>query len=87
MIQCCGLLSTCFLQKGMPRSAIRWCQTGLSVADIFPHEAIALQFDMGVALAQTGEAEKALECFEFVFSIDPTYRDVAKRIDDLRGQF
>ncbi len=84
-IQCCGMLSTCFLEKGMPRSAIRWCQTGLDVKQISSHEAMALRYDMGVAHAAAGESERALECFGMIFSVDPTYRDVAQRIDDLKS--
>ncbi len=85
MIQCCGMLSTCFLEKGMPRSAIRWCQTGLGIRDISSHETMALRYDMGVAHAAAGESDRALECFGQVFGIDPSYRDVARRIDDLKS--
>jgi tetratricopeptide (TPR) repeat protein len=85
MIQCCGMLSTCYLEKGMPRSAIRWCQTGLGFAENSSHEALALRYDMGVAHSVTGDSERALECFGSIFRIDPSYRDVAQRIDDLRG--
>ncbi len=85
MIQCCGMLSTCFLEKGMPRSAIRWCESALGVSEISPHEALALRYDMGVAYSITGEANRALECFETVFSSDPGYRDIAQKIDELRG--
>jgi lipopolysaccharide biosynthesis regulator YciM len=84
-IQCCGMLSTCYLDKGMARSAIRWCQTGLRSPDISAHERLALQYDMGVAYALEGETLRALESFGGVFSVDPSYRDVAQRIDDLKA--
>ncbi len=84
-IQCCGMLSTCFLEKGMPRSAIRWCQTALGMKEISSHETMALRYDMGVAHAAAGESDRALECFGQVFGIDPSYRDVARRIDDLKS--
>ena len=84
-IQCCGMLSTCFLEKGMPRSAIRWCQTGLNIKEISSHEATALRYDMGVAHAMAGDPERALECFGTIFGVDPSYRDVAQRIDDLKS--
>lgn len=85
MVQCCGMLSTCFLKKGMPRSALRWCQTGLSITDNSSHEALALRYDMGVALAMSGSREQALTCFDRIFHLDPSYRDVAQRIDELRS--
>jgi tetratricopeptide (TPR) repeat protein len=84
VIQCCGMLSTCFLEKGMARSAIRWCQTGLSIKEISSHETIALRYDMGVAHSSAGDHERAMECFGMIFGIDPSYRDVAQRIDDLK---
>jgi tetratricopeptide (TPR) repeat protein len=85
VIRCCGMLSTCFLDKGMPRSAIRWCQTGLNIPEISSHEAMALRYDMAVAYATTGDSERALECYGTIFGIDPSYRDVAQKIDHLRG--
>jgi tetratricopeptide (TPR) repeat protein len=69
----------------MPRSAVRWCQTGLNLTDISPHEGMALRYDMGVAHSLMGEAERALDCFGELFRIDPTYRDVAHKIDSLKS--
>ncbi len=85
IVQCCGMLSMCFLEKGMARSTLRWCQTGLALADISPHEGMALRYDMGVAYSLTGETDKALQCFGKLFDMDPTYRDVAQRIDSLKS--
>jgi len=87
VIQCCGMLTACFLKKNMPRSALRWCQAGLSVADISSHEGMALRYDMGVAFTMEGENKRALECFDQIFSLDPAYRDVAQKIDELKGGF
>jgi tetratricopeptide (TPR) repeat protein len=84
-IRCCGMLSTCFLEKGMARSAIRWCRTGLSVKEISSHEAMALRYDMGIAHTGAGDTDQALECFGIIFGLDPSYRDVAQRIDDLKS--
>jgi pilus assembly protein FimV len=85
IIQCCGMLSTCFLKKGMARSALRWCQKGLGITDNSSHEAMALRYDMGVAHSMSGSNERALECFDRIFSMDPGYRDVAQRIDELKS--
>jgi tetratricopeptide (TPR) repeat protein len=87
VIQCCGMLSTCFLKKNMPHSAMRWCQTGLAIADISSHEAMAFRYDMGIAHSMAGSKEEALECFNRIFSADPGYRDVAQRMDELRSGF
>jgi len=86
VVRCCGMLSTCYLEKGMPQSTIRWCQTGLSMSEISPHESIALRYDMGVAFTELAEYRHALECFSKIFGMDPGYRDVAQKIDNLRGR-
>ena len=83
-IQCCGMLSTCFLKKEMPHSVLRWCQTGLGIADNSSHEAKALRYDMGVAHLISGSNEQALDCFDQIFRMDPGYRDVAQKIDELK---
>ncbi|MEJ2110200.1 MAG: tetratricopeptide repeat protein [Acidobacteriota bacterium] len=85
LIQCCGMLSTCFIKKSMPRSALRWCQTGLSVNHISDQEAIALRYDMGVSHEMEGNPDLALQCFDQIFSIDPGYRDVAYKIDEIKS--
>jgi pilus assembly protein FimV len=85
VVQCCGMLSTCFIKKNMPRSVLRWCQTGLSVPDVSSHEALAFRYDMGVAHLMDGSGNRALECFDQIFTVDPGYRDVAQRIDELKG--
>ena len=85
LIQCCGMLSMCFIKKSMPHSALRWCQTGLSVHNITPQESMALQYDMGVSHTMEGNPDLALQCFDQIFSIDPGYRDVALKIDELKN--
>jgi len=84
-LRCCERLSHCFLRKNMPTSALRWCQTGLNLTEKFSHEDMAFRYDMGVAHALAGDADRALDCFEQVFRMDPGHRDVAQRIDGLKG--
>ena len=84
-VQCCGMLSTCFLKKSMPRSALRWCQTGLNVEGITTLETMALRYDMGVAYSMEGNKKLALQCFDRIFNTDPGYRDVAQQIDEIKS--
>jgi len=85
LIQCCGMLSTCFLEKNMPRSAIRWCRTGLDIKGISSHETMALRYDMAIAHTAADDVDQALDSFGMIFGLDPSYRDVARRIDDLKS--
>jgi tetratricopeptide (TPR) repeat protein len=84
-IQCCGMLSTCFLERDMPRSAIRWCRTGLNIKEISSHETMALRYDMAIANTAAGDVDQALESLGTIFGLDPSYRDVAQRIDTLKS--
>jgi len=59
----------------------------LGLADNSSHEAMALRYDMGVAHSMDGSIDQAIECFDQIFSADPSYRDVAQKIDELRSGF
>lgn len=85
IVQCCGMLSTCYLKKNMPDSVLHWCQTGLSFTEASSHEAMALLYDMGLAHLIAESNEQAMKCFSDIFDLHPGYRDVAKRIDELKG--
>jgi tetratricopeptide (TPR) repeat protein len=85
VIQCCGMLSVCYLTKGTPKSAINWCQKGLSVPDLSSREALAFRYDIGLAHIMSGDANQAIELFEGIFKVDPGYRDVAQKLDELKG--
>jgi tetratricopeptide (TPR) repeat protein len=84
-IQCCGMLSTCFLERDMPTSAIRWCRTGLNIKEISSHETMALRYDMAIAHTAAGDVDQALDSLGMIFGLDPSYRDVAQRIDNLKS--
>jgi tetratricopeptide (TPR) repeat protein len=84
-VQCCGMLSTCFLKKNVPDSVLYWCQVGLSLTEVSSHEAMALHYDMGLAYIMNGSNERALACYREIFSQDHDYRDVAHKIEELQG--
>ena len=42
MVQCCSLLATCFLEKGMPQLAVQWYQTALNAPGVDAESALAL---------------------------------------------
>jgi tetratricopeptide (TPR) repeat protein len=87
IVQCCGMLSTCFLKKNMPQSVLQWCRTGLQKAEASSHEALALRYDMGLAHIMAGSNEQALECFNEIMRLNPGYRDVESKIDELADGF
>ncbi len=84
-VQCCIMLSSCLIEKGMSHPAVRCCQMGLEVADISAQEALALRYYLGVAYSLAGRNDLALECFNHVFESDPDFRDVTQKIKELKG--
>jgi len=46
---------------------------------------MALKYDMGTAHSLAGDSESALEWYGEIFGIDSGYRDVAQKIDNLKG--
>jgi lipoprotein NlpI len=57
----------------------------LNVSHVSPQEALAFRYDMGVSHAMEGNPELALQCFDQIFNMDPGYRDVAVKIDEIKS--
>ncbi|MBI4442545.1 MAG: tetratricopeptide repeat protein [Acidobacteria bacterium] len=84
LIQCCSLLATCFLEKGMPQLAVQWYQTALAAPGLDPESTMALLYEMASAYELAGERQAALKSFMEVYARNIDYRNVAERIRDLQ---
>jgi tetratricopeptide (TPR) repeat protein len=82
-LQACSLLAVCFMDKGMPAIAAKWYLRALETPELDEESTLALQYDLGVAYEQAGDARKALEKFSEVYSQNIDYRDVAEKIRSL----
>jgi tetratricopeptide (TPR) repeat protein len=90
-IQSRYLLGLCYLEKGDFETAITEIQNALGYSYSFGEagdERLGMHYDLGLAYQGTGNNQGALEEFQKVNSLDPSYREVASKIQELQeGDF
>jgi len=84
LVQCCSLLATCFLEKGMPLLAVKWYQTALHAPGLDSETSLALLYEIGSAYEVAGDRAAALKSFLEVYAHNIDYRNVSDRIRDLQ---
>jgi tetratricopeptide (TPR) repeat protein len=85
ILECSSMLGICFLDKGMPKLAVKWFEKGLKAPGRRPEEYQGLRYDLGMAHEAAGEADTALSIFTEVYSQDAGFRDVAAKLRDLKA--
>lgn len=83
--QCANLLGHCFMEKQMPNLALIWFSRALETNDLSEEERQGLFFEIANAYEVGGEPEKAVEYFEKIYAVDVDYREVGKRLENLRA--
>src|SRR5580693_9336848 len=83
-MNCSVMLGLSFMDKGEPKVASLWYQRALQVPGLEEESALALRYDLGLALESAGEADAALDSFRQVDAANIDYRDVADRIATLQ---
>jgi tetratricopeptide (TPR) repeat protein len=84
LLECASMLGMCFVEKGMPKLAVKWFEKGLSAPGRTDEEYKGIRYDLGDALEQSDELEESLAFLEEVYGQDATFRDVSQRIERLR---
>jgi len=85
MLECSSMLGICFMEKGMPKLAVKWFDKGLRAPGRSEEEYSALRYDLATAHEAAGEAEAALTLFTDLYGQDANFRDVAAKVRDLRA--
>jgi len=85
-IPCCTLLAHCFLEKHLPELAIQWLEKARKAPGVDGEAEMALLYEIGSAQEVAGQNDKALESFMRVYAMNIDYRDVADRIQALKGR-
>lgn len=85
-IPCCTLLAHCFLEKHLPGLAVQWLEKALKAPGVDGEAEMALLYEIGSAHEVAGQNDKALESFMRVYAMNIDYRDVADRIQALKGR-
>jgi tetratricopeptide (TPR) repeat protein len=85
VLECSSMLGICFLEKGMPKLAMKWFERGLKAPNRTEEEYAALRYDLATALEAAGDVDKALAMFTDLYGQDANFRDVATKVRDLRA--
>lgn len=85
-LKSCHILSLCFMDKGLCKSAIKWCERAIHSPGHEDHEYQAIRYDMARAYETLDESKKALDVYTEIFETDVSYRDVSNKIKELRAK-
>ncbi len=80
LLECASMLGICFLEKGMPKLAVKWFEKGLQAPGRSEDEYQALRYDLASAFEQAGDTARALELFTELYGQDAQFRDVAEKV-------
>jgi tetratricopeptide (TPR) repeat protein len=86
ILECSSMLGICFLEKGMPKLAIKWFEKGLRAPGRSDEEYQGLRYDLASAHEAAGDVTAALNLFTELYGQDATFRDVAAKVRELRAQ-
>ncbi|HEY7514095.1 MAG TPA: hypothetical protein VIC87_06435, partial [Vicinamibacteria bacterium] len=85
MLECASMLGICFMEKGMPKLAVKWFEKGLAAPGRGEEEYQGLRYDLAVALEASGDTDRALGMFTELYGQDANFRDVASKVRELRA--
>jgi tetratricopeptide (TPR) repeat protein len=83
LLECASMLGICFLEKGMPKLAVKWFEKGLQAQGRSEAEYQGLRYDLAHALEVSGETDRALEMFTELYGQNARFRDVEDRVRQL----
>lgn len=84
-VQAYTWLGHCLVERGAPQAAVRWYKRALSIPTLDPDAQVAIHYELGLAYEKAGVRDDALEHFMEAYGSNIDYRDVAERIEALRG--
>jgi hypothetical protein len=85
LLECSSMLGICFMEKGMPKLAVKWFEKGLKAEGRTDEEYQGLRYDLAAALEASGEQDRALELYKELYSENAGFRDVATKLRELRA--
>jgi tetratricopeptide (TPR) repeat protein len=85
LLECASMLGICFLEKGMPKLAVKWFEKALKAPGRSEEEYQGLRYDLAMAYEAAGDVDKALSLFTDLYGQDANFRDVAAKVRELRA--
>jgi pilus assembly protein FimV len=83
LLECSSMLGICFLEKGMPKLAVKWFEKGLTAPGRSEEEYQGLKYDLAMAHEASGELDRALSLFTDLYGQNANFRDVATKVREL----
>jgi hypothetical protein len=84
-LECSSMLGLCFMEKGLPKLAIKWFERGLRAPDRTAEEYLGLRYDLATAHEASGDVDAARDMFNELWSQNASFRDVAEKVRALGG--
>ncbi len=85
LLECSSMLGICFMEKGMPKLAVKWFERGLKAVGRTEEEYQGLRYDLAAAYEAAGEVREALTLYTDLYGQNANFRDVAAKVRHLRG--
>jgi tetratricopeptide (TPR) repeat protein len=83
LLECASMLGICFIEKGMPKLAVKWFEKGLQAQGRSEQEYLGLRYDLANALEAAGDPARAREIYTELYGQDAGFRDVANKVRQL----
>lgn len=80
---CLLMIGICYQEKGQQEQAIETYQKGLATPDLTNKEAVVFYYELGISHLSMGEREQARAMFEKAQALDPGFRDVQEKLEEL----
>jgi hypothetical protein len=86
LLECSSMLGICFLDKGLPKLAVKWFEKGLAAPGRSEEEYQGLRYDLACAYEADGDRDRARGLFAELFGQDAAFRDVAEKLRALSAR-
>jgi len=83
---CYLMIGLCHYERGKYEQAIEEYEKGLTASEISDKEKSAFFYELGQAWMGLGDTQRALKMFEKCQNIDPNFRDVEDKVNELRAR-
>ena len=80
------MIGMCHWERGEAAEAIRWYRAALDAPADEGEPLSGLRYDLAEILLSTGDEQGAFDLFSLVLEVEPAYRDVKDRIEELRSR-
>ncbi len=85
-LECCSMIAICYVEQGLFDQAASWYRRALAIEDLPRSAQLALMYDLASVLDSAGDDIQALDLYSQVAELQPDYRDVGSRLQDLQKQ-